>query len=233
MNDANDLKSALVHMPKLSSLDIGDNPLEDEGIRNLLPYFSESLLTTVKVDNCGLSGNGVAQLLIALSGSNQQLNCLSIAENNLGRCIALPLSKFLKASSIRDLNIEDIGLDSLGFQDLEENLPKISKLCYLNISKNRGGISAAQFISKVLSYAPELCSVKAGYNLMPLKSVEVLCDALEHFKGKLRELDLTGNRHLCQLSHETSQITNFCFQGTPIVILPLVPSSAEPYDDEP
>lgn len=33
MNDANDLKSALVHMPKLSSLDIGDNPLEDEGIR--------------------------------------------------------------------------------------------------------------------------------------------------------------------------------------------------------
>lgn len=127
------------------------------------------------------------------------------------------MSKFLKASSIRDLNIEDIGLDSLGFQDLEENLPKISKLCYLNIrfwsnkksviafsffylyiaitnhcsrsttyfhSKNRGGISAAQFISKVLSYAPELCSVKAGYNLMPLKSVEVLCDALEHFKGK-------------------------------------------------
>lgn len=33
MNDANDLKSALAHMPKLSSLDIGDNPLEDEGIR--------------------------------------------------------------------------------------------------------------------------------------------------------------------------------------------------------
>lgn len=50
-------------------------------------------------------------------------------------------------------------------------------------SKNRGGIGTANFLSKLISMAPELVTVDAAYNLMPLKSLTTICSALKAAKG--------------------------------------------------
>ncbi|KAI8523158.1 hypothetical protein RHMOL_Rhmol13G0051900 [Rhododendron molle] len=93
-DDAACLKNALVHMPNLENLDISDNPLEDDGIMILIPYFVEmsekhSPIKDLKVESCELSCGGVSQLLSVLSTLTGPLNSLSIGGNDLGRLVWL------------------------------------------------------------------------------------------------------------------------------------------------
>ncbi|OVA02234.1 Leucine-rich repeat [Macleaya cordata] len=236
-DDANGLRYALLQMPNLESLDLSENPIDDDGVRNLIPYFAEaserdSPLSDVKIENCNLSYDGVADLLRNLSTLKKPLNSLSIADNDLGRQVAEPLAKFLGASCIRVLSIEDIGLGPSGFFKLREEIPKEMKLAYINISKNRGGIEAAKFIVELILRAPELVAINAGYNFMPLESLEAICSALSLSKGRLEQLDLTGNTRCYQPAH-TSMLTEFQFRGRPIMILPSCPVTEAPYDDDP
>ncbi|THU63331.1 hypothetical protein C4D60_Mb01t14650 [Musa balbisiana] len=85
--DAEDLHNILVHMPVLSSLDISDNAITDDGIRSLIPYFVWAVeksypLSDIKLNNCNLSCTGVAELLRSLPTLK---GSFSVAENNLGR----------------------------------------------------------------------------------------------------------------------------------------------------
>ncbi|XP_077227277.1 RNI-like superfamily protein isoform X2 [Tasmannia lanceolata] len=126
-DDAEDLTCALIHMPNLQSLDISDNPIGDDGIRSLIPYFIEasdraSPLVDIKIENCNLSCIGVIQLLKSLSTLRKSLNTLSIADNDLGSHVAVPLADFLATSHVRVLNIEDIGLGPSGFLELEKEI---------------------------------------------------------------------------------------------------------------
>ncbi|RVW53607.1 hypothetical protein CK203_068940 [Vitis vinifera] len=41
-DDADSLKYALIYMPNLEILDLSDNPIEDDGISSLIPYFVEA-----------------------------------------------------------------------------------------------------------------------------------------------------------------------------------------------
>ncbi|XP_061341481.1 uncharacterized protein LOC133287813 isoform X2 [Gastrolobium bilobum] len=89
-DDAESLRDALVHMPNLENLDISDNFIEDDGIRNLIPYFAGasetcSQLACLKLENCELSSDGVNYLLDALSTFKGPLKSLSVADNLLGR----------------------------------------------------------------------------------------------------------------------------------------------------
>ncbi|XP_074561904.1 uncharacterized protein LOC141818282, partial [Curcuma longa] len=182
--DAEDLCYILVHMPELQCLDLSDNAIMDGGIRSLIPYFIWALLkdyplTDIKLNNCNLSCTGVANLLRSLPPLNTPLNTFSVAENELGSFIAAPLAKFLASPGVRKLNIEDVGLGILGFQQLEDQIPKEMALQYINISKNRGGNKAAYFISKTLLYASNITCIKAGGNIMPPESVEVIYRALK------------------------------------------------------
>eukprot|EP00268_Persea_americana_P000522 TRINITY_DN10173_c0_g1_i6.p1 TRINITY_DN10173_c0_g1~~TRINITY_DN10173_c0_g1_i6.p1 ORF type:complete len:460 (-),score=62.54 TRINITY_DN10173_c0_g1_i6:1026-2405(-) len=132
-DDAEDLKAALFQMPRLQCLDISDNVIGDEGIRCLLPYFIQasekaSSLADMKIENCDLSCFGVTQLLQSLSAQREPLNNLSIANNELGCHIAAPLAKFMQISHVRGLNIEDIGLGSCGFLELEKEIPETEAL---------------------------------------------------------------------------------------------------------
>ncbi|WOL07189.1 protein NLRC3 isoform X4 [Canna indica] len=224
-------------MPALRSLDISDNAIMDAGIRSIIPYFIWAVqkpypLLDIKLNNCNLSCSGVADLLRSLSTLMEPLNTFSVAENDLGSVVAAPLAKFLTSSGVRKLNIEDVGLGTLGFQQLEDQIPKEMVLQCINISKNRGGIRAAYFISKLLMCAPNIAYIHAGGNIMPPESAEVIHDALIESQGKLEVLDLTGNIKLCQ-SDYTARLLEFEHRGQPFVIIPRPSSSSTPYDDDP
>ncbi|PSR86389.1 hypothetical protein CEY00_Acc32012 [Actinidia chinensis var. chinensis] len=235
-DDAVSLKHALVHMPNLEVLDISDNPLEDDGILSLMPYFVEmserhSQFADLKVEDCELSCNVVSQLLSVLSTLKRPLDALAIGGNDLGSKAGAPLGKFL-GTGIRTLDIEDIGLGPSGFLELQKEIREDSKLVYINMSKNRGGIETAKFLTTLIPWAPELVAVNAGYNFMPFESLLSICSALKVAKGKLRHVDLTGNNWRDQ-SADASMLAEFQIDGKPIFVLPSLPAPNAPYDDDP
>ncbi|XP_031484089.1 uncharacterized protein LOC116253424 isoform X2 [Nymphaea colorata] len=233
--DAEDLKSTFMYMPNLKRLDISDNPLEDDGVWALVSYFTEHpefSVDDMNMENCGISGVGVVGILDGLSTLGKPFRSLSIAHNSLGRSMAVPLSTFLSKCRVQRLNIEATGLGPSGFDDLEKALPSGLALEYLNISKNRGRLSTALFLSKLLVHSPGLVEVDAGYNFMPIESVSIIHAALKASKGKLKRVDLTGNMHLFK-SPVISVLDEFHHEGEPIVVLSLSLTSMTPHDDDP
>ncbi|MCD9560685.1 hypothetical protein HAX54_019429 [Datura stramonium] len=235
-DDVDCLRYALVHIPNLEQLDLSENPIEISGIRCLFPYFKEmshrySPLVKLKLESCDLTCFGVCELLEALSALRKPLNFLSIGGNSLGSEIGTPLGKFL-CGGIQALDIEDIGLGSSGFMRAGKELVKESKLHSINISKNRGGIETARFLSKLFSHAPDLSTVNAKYNFMPKESLSILSSAVKAAKGKLEHLDLRGNI-LCEQQIDLSELAEFQTNGFSILELSSSSTSNEPYDDDP
>ncbi|TVU51446.1 hypothetical protein EJB05_02877 [Eragrostis curvula] len=233
--DIEDLRKILVKIPKLRELDISGNPIMDDGIRSLIPFISwatekENPLLRLRLENCDLSSIGVSKLLECLTSAKQPLDMLSLADNPLGSSVAGALAKFL-GSHVRDINFEDIGLGTLGFQTLEEALPMNVALTHINISKNRGGIKTAYFISRLILQAPNLVSVNAAANLLPPESLEVICNTLKQRTCNLERVDLTGNMHLSSANFPA--FLEFKKHGKPILVVPSHLSTSVPYDDDP
>lgn len=235
-DDADNLRYALAHMPNLEFLDISDNPIEDDGIRNLIPYFIEATersfpLADLNLENCELSCDGVTQLLHVLSTLRKPLRSLSVADNSLGSSVAGALGVFM-GKSIQILNVEGIGLGPCGFQDLIKGVTEGSNIVNINISKNRGGIETATFLLKLLSGASDLVSVNASYNLMPVESIDIIHSALKIAKGKLELLDLRGNNWDDQ-KVEDSLIAEFQNSAKKILIYSSSPTLDGLYDGDP
>ncbi|CAD6270237.1 unnamed protein product [Miscanthus lutarioriparius] len=233
--DVVDLHKILIKMPNLRDLDISGNPIMDEGIRSMIPFISWSIqkenpLLRLTVENCELSSIGVITLLECLTTVKQPLDVLSIADNHLGSSVAAAMAKFL-SSHVRALNATDIGLGTFGFQILEEALPTEVALSHINISKNRGGIRAAYFVSRLIGRAPNLVSVNAAANLLPPESLEVICNSLKQGTCNLERVDLTGNMHLS--SSIFPAFLEFKKHGKPILVVPPNVSTCAPYDDDP
>jgi len=98
--DMEDLCNILAKMSNLRSLDISDNPITDEGIRFLIPFFERALqrenpLWRLRAENCDLSSIGATQLLECLTSVNKPLDMLSIADNHLGRYVFPHPAEFL------------------------------------------------------------------------------------------------------------------------------------------
>ncbi|XP_062204106.1 uncharacterized protein LOC133906266 isoform X2 [Phragmites australis] len=253
--DVEDLHKILIKMPNLRDLDISGNPIMDEGIRLLVPFISRAIqkenpLLRLRIENCDLSSIGVSKLLEGLTSVKQPLDMLSIADNPLGSSVAAALVLFMSlfvlkcacssvaaalanflGSRVRDLNVEDIGLGTLGFQILEEALSMEVALSHINISKNRGGIRAAYFVSRLILQAPNLVSVNAAANLLPPESLEVICNTLKQRTCNLERVDLTSNMHLSGSVFPV--LLEFKKHGKPILVLPSHLSACAPYDDDP
>ncbi|KAH9607641.1 hypothetical protein KSS87_014163 [Heliosperma pusillum] len=186
-SDMDDLGFALVHMPALEELDLGDNPIEDDGIKSLVPYFVQIVeqgpLSNLNLKNCKLSFDGATGLLDVLLALKYPMTFLSLADNDLG-------------------------------------------------SENRGGIQAAEFLKDLISRAQELLVVRAGYNLMPPESLNVICSALDNRKGKLQLIDLMGNHKLSSSKH-ASILAEIQHNGGPTMLVQPSPSQEAAYDDEP
>ncbi|THF98090.1 hypothetical protein TEA_012738 [Camellia sinensis var. sinensis] len=106
-------------------------------LRSLIPYFvkmseRDSHFADLKVENCEPSCNGVSQLVSVLSTLKRPLDSLSIGENGLGSKVGAPLGKFL-GIGIQALEIEDIGLGSSGFLELQKEIREDLKLVYINM----------------------------------------------------------------------------------------------------
>ncbi|XP_024044438.1 uncharacterized protein LOC18049264 isoform X10 [Citrus clementina] len=198
--------------------------------------FSSLLEASSSLSILDLSGNSIGGWLSKYDrsgplfslGAGKSLQSLRLL--NLSH-IAASLGKFF-GTSVQVLNIGAIGLGSSGFRVLQDGVTKELKLVNINISKNRGGVETAKFLSKLMSLAPDLVEVNAGYNLMPLESLTIICSALKVAKGHLQRLDLTGNNWELQPSH-VSMLSEFRHNGLPILILPTLQALDVPYDDEP
>ncbi|KAK6940576.1 Leucine-rich repeat [Dillenia turbinata] len=229
-DDAGDLGLALDHMPNLETLDISDNPIEDQGIRSLIPYLYKasarnSPFCELKLENCALSTLGVTELLQVLFLFPKGLKSLSIADNNLGSHIAQPLAKYLRGTRIKVLNLEDNCLGPGGFEILWRDItPETNELVSINMSKNRGGTVAAKFLAKLISLSPDLVTIDARYNFMTVESLMLICSALEVAKGKLGCIDLRGNVNRELSTEEISMFSNFQHDGKPIMIVPAAPA---------
>ncbi|KAH0916952.1 hypothetical protein HID58_024612 [Brassica napus] len=236
--DAENLSHALRHMPGLESLDLSGNPIEDSGIRyrSLISYFKknpDSPLADLNLENCELSCCRVIEFLDTLSTVEKPLKFLSVADNALGSEVAEAIMNSL-ILSIESLDISSIGLGPVGFLELGKRLVKgVKKLMSINISKNRGGLETARFLSKLIPLAPKLVSVDASYNLMPPESLLMLCDSLRSAKGDLKRLDMTGNICISSEADHSSLLGEFQHNGEPIFVLPSSSTSHVPYDDEP
>ncbi|KAL6905875.1 hypothetical protein ACP4OV_003476 [Aristida adscensionis] len=233
--DIEDLCKILIRMPNLRDLDISGNPIMDEGIRLLIPFISRAIqkenpLLRLKVEDCDLSCIGVSKLLECLTYVKQPLDMLSIADNAIGSSIAAALAKLL-GSGVRDLNVEDIGLGTVGFEMLEQAMPREVGLSHINISKNRGGIKAAHFVSRLILQAPNLITVNAAANLLPPESLDVICDTMKQRTCNLERVDLTGNIHLSGAIFPA--LLEFKKHGKPILVVPSHLSTCAPYDDDP
>ncbi|KAL0803091.1 hypothetical protein Bca101_058267 [Brassica carinata] len=234
--DAENLAHALLHMPGLESLDLSGNPIEDSGIRSLISYFKknpDSPLADLNLENCELSCRGVIEFLDTLSTVEKPLKFLSVADNALGSEVAEAIINSLTVS-IESVDISSIGLGHVGFLELGKRLVKrVEKLMSINISKNRGGLETARFLSKLITLAPKLVSIDASYNLMPPGSLLMLCDSLRSAKGDLERLDMTGNICTSSEADHSSLLGEFQHNGEPIFVLPSSSASHVPYDDEP
>ncbi|KAF3335820.1 Protein NLRC5 [Carex littledalei] len=241
--DAEELCFLLQKMPNLTSLDLSDNTLTDEGIRYLIPFFvwafgKEKPLSDLSLESCTITEKGFHELIRhCLPVCKEPLNKLSLSDNRLGSTVAENLAKLMGESHVKELKIEDISLGESGFKNLILHMPREVSLSQINVSKNRGRVEAANFISEIICRAPHLVSINAAFNIMPPQSVPVIFNALDvHFKerGKLELLDLTNNAKLF-LSEMASEIAKFQRRGSPVVILSRRPIHPEMliHDDDP
>ncbi|XP_027167763.1 NACHT, LRR and PYD domains-containing protein 5-like isoform X2 [Coffea eugenioides] len=235
-DDVDFLKYALVCMPKLESLDLSDNPIEDDGIKNMMPYFVEMSekpfsLIDLKLGQCELTFNSVSQLLNVLSRWKKPLTSLCIGENNLGSKIGALLGKFL-SKGLQSLDIDDINLGPPGFQKAQDEIMGDLKLVYINISKNYGGIETANFLSKLISCAPELTAIDARCNSMPVESLSIICSTLKAMRGKVEHLDLRGNTSLVRFA-DASLLDELKMNRKSILKLDSSYDPDGPYDQDP
>ncbi|GAB4826837.1 hypothetical protein Ancab_033716 [Ancistrocladus abbreviatus] len=140
-------------MPVLETLDLSDNPIGDGGISSLV------LQDLMSSDECFRS------LIPYFSQTGEHY-------------------------SLANLNLKNCMLSCDGVTELLEVLTKLKyTLTSLSIadnhpgSENRGGIQTAEFLAKLIPQAPDLISVNAGYNLMPLESIGIFCSALQVARG--------------------------------------------------
>eukprot|EP01018_Ginkgo_biloba_P012063 Gb_27862 [translate_table: standard] len=230
--DVERLKIFLYHLPQLQKLDLSDNPIGDFGIRSLIPYFQgvsekDLSLVDVKFANCNITCIGASLLFDSLSTFKKPLCSLSVAHNNLGRSGATPLANFLKKTHIERLDIEGIGLGPSGCNQLLEAISCMQALVYFNMSKNRGGFSAAIMLCKIISYAQKLSVIDASYNFFCLESLKLIASALKQFKGQLKFVDLRGS----PAGYQAKCLG--LFDELPIVILPSSPLINAVHDDDP
>ncbi|KAF1002434.1 hypothetical protein AG4045_001734 [Apium graveolens] len=236
-DDADCLNYALFHMPNLETLDLCDNPIADDGLMTLMPYFTSMAeritpFVDLNLEECKLTCHGVKRLLQVLSSFKKPLNSLRIGDNNLGSEVGVQLGKFI-CTGIKELQFHDIGINSSGFLEAQEQITGGVKLVFINIRGNSGGVGAAKFISKLIVLAPELIKIDASYNVLPAEAVHIISSSLESAKGKLQRLDLTGNA-LCSQPASIAMLKKYVVDGRIDIVLPLPASTTPfPYDDDP
>ncbi|GLJ59857.1 hypothetical protein SUGI_1524910, partial [Cryptomeria japonica] len=186
-HDVDILEKILECMPELQKFDLSDNPIGDDGVRVLIPYFQHILsndmhMVDVNIANCNISCVGASLLFDSLSILKKPVHSLGLAYNDLGSPVATALAKFLKNVPTERLDIEGIGLGFSGCNELQEAMSYNKSLVYLNLSKNRGGLALATMLSKIISHSHKISVINAGYNFLCLESLKLIATGLKQSK---------------------------------------------------
>ncbi|XP_024380436.1 uncharacterized protein [Physcomitrium patens] len=206
------LTKCLTKMPSLQQLDVSDNPLEDAGIRLLVPYISNSLtaLKELSLASCQMTATSAIVMLNALSNSQTTLRRLSLAGNSLGSTVVQSLAQFLRKCPLENLDVSDIDLGPTGCSDvLKETLITNGTLLHIDISKNRiCGLGAVMLASIISAGTSRLTSINASANLLSSESIQHIAKNIQNSKtyvestGRSISLDLRNNpgSFLCKLA---------------------------------
>ncbi|XP_070599751.1 NACHT, LRR and PYD domains-containing protein 3-like [Erythrolamprus reginae] len=149
---------------RLTSLDLGENPLEDSGVSHLCEWLLQPTcpLQSLRLPSCNLTA-AVCQLLSKVLESGSSLRELDLGANPLGDWGAKQLCLGLPSSQLQRLSLLSCGLTSGACEDL----------------------------ASVLETSETLLELNLGDNSLGDEGVRQLCQGLKQKRCKLQKLTLT------------------------------------------
>ncbi|XP_063151972.1 NACHT, LRR and PYD domains-containing protein 3-like [Candoia aspera] len=143
---------AMTH-PRLTSLDLGENPLEDSGFSHLCEWLLEPTcqLQSLRLHSCNLTAAVCRPLSLVLDSSRTLLE-LSLAGNPLGDGGVRQLCPVLKnpSSRLQRLILHSCGLTAGACEDLASVLETSKTLLELNLGNNSLGDEGVRQLCKGL-----------------------------------------------------------------------------------
>ncbi|XP_039211330.1 NACHT, LRR and PYD domains-containing protein 3-like isoform X1 [Crotalus tigris] len=137
-----DLTPIAMTNTRLTSLDLGENPLEDPGVTYLCEWFLQPTcqLQSLRLYSCNLTA-AICQLLSQVLESSHSLLELNLGANPLGDGGAKQLCQGLKhpSSGLQRLILHSCGMTALACEDLASVLETSQTLLELNLGDNSLG----------------------------------------------------------------------------------------------
>ena len=172
---------------QLRGLNLFDNNIGDEGVKQLSNILKNSQLSSLNLGGNNIGDEGVKQLSNGLK--NSQLSSLNLEENNIDGEGVKQLSNILKNSQLSSLNLFGNNIDGEGVKQLS-NILKNSQLSSLNLGGNNIGDEGVKQLSNGLKNS-QLSSLYLGYNNIGDEGVKQLSNGLKN--SQLSSLNLRNN----------------------------------------
>ena len=172
---------------QLSGLNLYQNNIGDEGVKQLSNVIVKSQLRSLNIGSNNITGEGVQQLSNVLVKS--QLSNLDLSYNDIGDEVLKHLSNVLEDSQLSVLNLMGNIITGEGAQQLSNVLVK-SQLSSLNLSYNDIGDEGVKHLSNVLEDS-QLRILDLGCNDITDEGVKQLSKVLQD--SQLSVLQLVDN----------------------------------------
>ncbi|GAM17391.1 hypothetical protein SAMD00019534_005660, partial [Acytostelium subglobosum LB1] len=197
---ANALRSNVASLSRpdcaLTTLEINNNNLEDEGLFELCKLFRHnSSLTRLSMRSNNLTFCGVSHLCHALSFSNVQLRELDLSNNPLSSNAALYLGYLFDHCPNKTLQICRLRfcqIDGNGCQVISQALRSNTSLTYLDLNGNNIKPEGCRELATLISANQTLKTLKLGNNSIGNQGATYLAASLKDNKT-LTSLDLENN----------------------------------------
>ncbi|XP_062393572.1 NACHT, LRR and PYD domains-containing protein 12-like [Sardina pilchardus] len=192
----------------LIKLDLGENDLEDSGVRSLSEGLSSPLckLQTLRLAVCKLSEKSCGIVATVLQSPNSLIG-LDLSHNDLRDSGVQLLSKGLSSPhcKLQTLRLADCKLTDKLWEIAASILQSPNSLLQLNFSNNDLGDSGVQLLSKGLSSSNSILQIlRLADCKLTDKSCEIVASVLQS-PNTLQQLDLSDNdlgdsgaQHLCK-----------------------------------
>jgi len=150
-----DMKANIPAFTSLTSLDIGANNIQDEGLEAIAQAPCAPHLIELNVGMTGITTEGVQANIAAFTS----LTSLNIGNNWIGDAGLAALAQAPFARNLTKLNIAETGITNMGIAD---NIQAFTSLAYLNIALNRfvgeEGIAAISQLPFALQFTRDVAN---------------------------------------------------------------------------